>query len=73
MKGVYMAIGKNIKLLRERFGYSQNELAKLTGISQALIWYYEHEDKMPSVKNADKLAKVFNITIDELLYGEKRA
>ena len=68
-----MAIGENIKLLRERFGYSQNELAKLTGISQALIWYYENEDKMPSVKNADKLAKVFNITIDELLYGEKRA
>jgi len=68
-----MAIGKNIKLLRERFGYSQHELAKLTGICQALIWYYENEDKMPSVKNADKLAKVFNITIDELLHGEKRA
>jgi len=34
---------------------------------------YVHEAKIPSILIADKLAKVFNITIDELLYGEKRA
>lgn len=44
----------------------------MVGISQALVWYYENDAKIPNILIADKLAKVFNITIDELLYGEKK-
>lgn len=67
-----MSIGVNIKALRERFGYTQSDLAELTGISQPLIWYYESAKKIPSVVNAEKIAKVFNVTIEELMYGKEK-
>ena len=66
-----MTIGINIKRLRERFGYSQSELAELTGIPQALICYYENDARTPSVFNARKLAEVFKVTIEQLMDGKE--
>ena len=66
-----MALGVNIKRYRKRFGYSQQHLAHLTGIPQSLLWYYENDKKIPSAVNAYALAKVFGITVEELLLSEE--
>ena len=60
-------IGTNIKRLREKSGYSQNELAKLLKIPQSLLWRYESGGSVPNVINAAKLAGFFGITVEELI------
>lgn len=62
-----MAIGANIKRLREEREYSQNELSKLLGISQSLLWKYERGETLPNVVNAAKIAGFFGLTVEELM------
>lgn len=65
-----MSFGNKIKQLRENSGYSQGELAKLLDIPQSLLWKYEHNLAVPSVLNAAKLAKIFNVTVEQLIKKE---
>lgn len=62
-----MAIGANIKRLREEREYSQNELSKLLGIPQSLLWKYERGETLPNVVNAAKIAGFFGLTVEELM------
>lgn len=64
-----MSLKEKLKQLREEKGYSQAELARLSGISQPMICQYESAkyNKNPSIVNAYKLAKVFNISLDEFM------
>ena len=65
-----MSFGETIRQLRENDGYSQAELAKLLDIPQSLLWKYEHNVAVPSVLNAAKLAKIFNVTVEQLIKKE---
>ena len=57
-----MNIGKTIKELRKRKGLSQQELAKLTGISQTYISQLEkNADRNPSVEILNKISKALEI------------
>jgi transcriptional regulator with XRE-family HTH domain len=42
-KGVDVSVGESVRIIRELQGYSQNELAKLTGIPQATISAIEND------------------------------
>lgn len=53
--------------LRIRKGYSQGELAQLLGTHQGVVSNWERGTKTPRVSNLRKLAKVFDMTIAELL------
>lgn len=61
---------KQIKIKRAQFDIKQRELAKKVGISQAGISRIESGAAHPSLKVLEKLAKVFNCTIDELVNNE---
>lgn len=69
-----MALGKNIKLLRERLGLSQYELSEKTNgeISQGAISALEKRDSKSSEFTAT-LAKALNVSIAELLNGGQHA
>lgn len=56
-----------LKTQRELNGYSQNALAKATGISQPKISYYELGQHSPPIEFCAQLAQFYGITIDELV------
>ena len=62
-----MAILLNrLKELRARDGLSQTELAKLTGSSRQTISLIERGDYLPSILISMKIAKVFQLPVDDV-------
>ncbi len=55
-KAVDVSVGESVRIVRELQGYSQNELAKLTGISQATISAIENDRVRPGVDRAKVIA-----------------
>ena len=62
-----MAVGENIKRLREAAGLTQRELADKVSVGRTWIAQIERGAKCPSVVFAADLARVFGCSIDELL------
>jgi len=60
-----MNIGEKIKELRLERGLSQLKLAKLIGVSQKAIDYWERGVNEPKVSYIIKLVKVFDLSFDE--------
>lgn len=66
-----MPLPDRIRLLREQRGWSQNRLAKETGIPQPTIWHLEKGDiERPNVESLRLLADAFHVTIDSLVRDE---
>jgi transcriptional regulator with XRE-family HTH domain len=59
--------GQRLAELRKVKGFSQRELAGSIGTSQRMIAHYEKHVKRPSLDKLENIAKVFGITVDELL------
>jgi transcriptional regulator with XRE-family HTH domain len=62
-----MDIGSRITLLRKQQKISQDELAKLAGVSRTMMGNYERNSSPPSVEVLVKLAKAFGVSIDYLI------
>ena len=60
-----MNIGDKIKELRIGKGLSQYNLAKLVGVSQKAIDYWERNVNEPKASYIISLVKVFDISFDE--------
>lgn len=67
-----MYLKSNLPYLREQQGFSQRDLAEKLGFSPACIAQYENGTREPSITNLIRLAKMFDITIDELLVKDLR-
>jgi transcriptional regulator with XRE-family HTH domain len=61
------SFSKNIVRLRKERGMSQKELAKLAGISQRMLVYYEKKAGNPPIEKIKRIAEVLKVNIDELL------
>jgi transcriptional regulator with XRE-family HTH domain len=62
-----MFVGEKIKIIRERKGITQKELAEKSNISNIYLSNLENGIKNnPSNKLLNKIADVLNVTIDEL-------
>lgn len=59
-------IGIKLKEARQEARLSQNAVAKITGIEQSLIGKYENGKTIPSIIACMKLAKAYEVTLDEL-------
>jgi transcriptional regulator with XRE-family HTH domain len=69
-----MTFGARVKLERERRRYSQNELAKVVGISQALLSKIEAEKTpIPGGEVVKRLAKTLWVTTDYLLGMDEKS
>lgn len=62
-----------VKLIktRESKGLTQSELAKKANISRPLIANIERGYASPSLKNAYKIAKALDSTIDEIFFAKR--
>ncbi len=60
-----MTIGEKIKELRIEKGLSQQKLAKLIGVSQKAVDYWERNINEPKAIYIISLVKIFNISFDE--------
>ncbi|MBR7085323.1 MAG: helix-turn-helix transcriptional regulator [Oscillospiraceae bacterium] len=65
-----MQIAANIKALREQKGMSQEELAKMCGLSRGAIAKIETNWKFPSFESGLRIAKALGVTCEELAYGK---
>lgn len=59
--------------LRTRNGYSQDELARLIGISRQAISKWERAESIPDIENLLALARLYDVTVDEIMGGSRKA
>lgn len=60
----------NLKAERLKMGWSQERLAKETGVSRTSIARYEAETQQPTMKNARLLASGLGKSVDEVFGGD---
>ena len=58
--------GNRLKELRKKYGYTQEELAKLLNTSRSRIGMYEQGKRQPDFEMQETLADFFNVTLDYL-------
>lgn len=66
-----MPLKNNLKDYRSRLGVNQQEMGKLAGVSRQTISQIERGDYSPSVTLALKLAKLCNVTVEEIFEYEE--
>lgn len=59
-------LGKNIRDLRLQHGLTQEKLGEITGLDRTYISGIERGLRNPSLKNLQKLAKAFGVSISNL-------
>lgn len=65
---------KNLKMLRESLGISQQKLADAVGISQQSINKYENHQTQPDIVTLIQLADFFHTSVDFLIgHNDARA
>ncbi len=60
-------LGERIRLYRKRGGYTQQEFAKILGISAATLSSYETGKTEPTIDIIGKIAALYNTTTDAVL------
>ena len=66
-------IANRLVELRKKHGYSQEELADKLGISRQAVSKWERAESSPDTDNLICLAKLYNISLDELLDSSQDA
>lgn len=64
-------IGKFIATLHRQRGFTQEKLGEKIGVTNKTISRWENGNYMPDIEMLQLLAKEFNVSINELLAGEK--
>lgn len=62
--------GSRIKRLRTEHGHTQDELAKLVGVSRSTISMVERNERRPDDELLETIADIYNVDMD-YLYGRQ--
>jgi transcriptional regulator with XRE-family HTH domain len=68
-QGQGQGFGPRLASLRKAAGFTQHQLAEELGISRRRIAYYESESEHPPANLLADLARVLNVSTDQLLTG----
>lgn len=60
-------LSKNLKELRKQYGYTQNYVATQIGVTCSSYQAYEWGTALLSLQNFIKLAKLYDVSCDDLL------
>ena len=60
-------LGKRIKELRNKYKFTQTELAEKVGVTKPTIAAYENDSRQPSYEVLVRMAAIFRVSIDSLL------
>ena len=61
------AFGHRLKVLMADRGISVSELAEMTGVSRQTISSYLNSGALPALETSLRLAKVLDVTVDQLV------
>lgn len=65
--------GKRLAKLRRNANLTQMEVAERLGISFQAVSYWERGKTMPDISNLVNIAKIYNVSIDEIAGDEEQA
>ncbi|WP_129649540.1 helix-turn-helix domain-containing protein [Peristeroidobacter agariperforans] len=66
-RAYFKALGAHVTALRKSRGMTQAELARGLGVSQQAVFAYEIGERRISVLVLAKLAKVFSVSVEEMV------
>lgn len=66
-----MKFGEKLKSLRIKNELSQEQLAEMLNIEKQNIIIWENENSMPDIEHLKVIARIFDVTIDSLVYEEE--
>ncbi len=62
-----MKIGENLKKFRKESGLSQQQVAKLLKIDQSNVSRWERDLSRPDYENLVMLAKIYEVSVNDIL------
>lgn len=65
-------IAKNIKKFREQKNISQSDLAEKLNVTRQAVSNWETRKTQPDIETLHKIADILEISMEELIYGNKR-
>lgn len=68
-----LTIGIRLKQLRKLFGFSQLDVAKILGVDRSAYCCYEINRAKPDIYNLARLARLYHVSTDYLLFGGQGA
>ena len=71
VRGDYMALNNCLKEYRAKINVNQTEMGMLVGVSRQTISQIERGDYSPSVTLALKIAKIFNVSVEDIFSYEE--
>lgn len=66
-----MTLGKRIGILRRQKGLKQDDLAGMLDVSPQAVSKWENDQTCPDINLLPKLARIFGVSVDELLSGKQ--
>ena len=66
-----MKLGENIYKYRTELGLSQGGLADALEVSRQSVSKWENSSAVPELDKLIRMTKLFQVTLDELVYGKK--
>lgn len=69
----FKALGAHVSVLRKSRGMTQAELARALGVSQQAVFAYELGERRVSVLILSKIAKVFAVSVEDMVGLSKTA
>lgn len=64
-------VGENIKKIRVEKRMTQEELAEKLSVTRQAISNYETGKTQPDIETLNKIASIFEVSIEEVIYGYK--
>ena len=65
-------IGKNIKTVREEKHMTQDQLAEQLHVTRQTVSNWENGKTEPDVDTLTRIAEVFDLSVETLIYGQKK-
>lgn len=66
-----MKIGEQIRTLRKNENLSQEQLGQKLNVSRQAVYKWESDKGYPDIENLINLSKLFEISLDELITGDR--
>lgn len=63
-------LNNKLKELRKNSSLTQEQISEVIGVDRSSYSYYENGKATPSLGVLIKIAKVFNVTLDYIVFGE---
>ena len=60
-------IAENLKVMRQKYGYTLESLAEIITVSRQTVAKWESGDSHPDIVNCIKLANLYKVSLDELV------